>query len=836
MKRTLLVILLLMALSLHSRLAQACPFTPIVWQQHVDQHVVPAIVGQAKHLTWIRDQNRNFIDDVIEARYRPGSKVDVLLDLNRCMNREDIVRTFSPFGRVAYIGTLITVVKLDQVATSDLPRLAARPEVAMIEQRGRDFPALDTASRAIQAHTSAEYPGLAAQDAPVGADGSGVVVAFIGTGITSSTMPNLAGKRVAGYDASNPNDPRDGSTDPADTTTHETLLAALAVGAPLSQACRPPGTGLAGNCAGIAPAAKYVNVRQCNAAGCTFNTEAVDWVGVNAKKFNIRVVSMAFSRCDPDDGTSAQAQQANYLASLGLVVVAAQPRAGNTNCTQPPAAGGRLVTSPASASFVIAVNASDDKNTVLRSDDAIWANNTIGPRMDFSLTGSLNWLALKPDLAVPGTNISYRTTGGLFGGGASTSFATAIAAGAAALVVQKYPLMPPDSVKQLLIANADSARNVPYNASTGVWDAGLGWGLLNVGGALHAARAAGTDVTFPTCGTGSTAGQPCNLSNGAPAWDNEIDLSTASSPSAGVANSLEVDVKNSGAHDATVLVNFGIAVFGTSNSFYQVGVQRVLIAAGQTKHLSQPWTPLSAGHQCAQISIAYELDSDYANNMTQRNLQVAPSVYHAQINTPFQVPAHFEVKAHSERAGWTCAVANPTFDLDPRVDCPRDVTITFDAPAGTAPGQSARCQVGVYAQVGNNEKKLVGGVTVKTYVPRPCQVYGQLFDVAGRPLAGARVAFAPDRQSEKHPGLLQGSARSGADGVFSLRLTPDIPQLLTVEGQGGAKGTVSVRPVCGLGFPRLVLAKDSLRIDPLPRVIPSPVPASAPAPPAASAK
>ena len=435
------------------------------------------------------------------------------------------------------------------------------------------------------------------------------------------------------------------------------------------------------------------------------------------------------------------------------------------------------------------MNGSDDKGSVGRSDDSIWSVFTTGPRKDFSLTNP-NPLALKPDLSAPATNLTiYKSGATIIAGVAGTSPATAIVSGAAALVLQKFPQMPPDSVKQFLIANADSSRNVPYSGMTGAWDSALGGGIINVGGALNAARTSGSDVTFPTCDVGGTAGQPCPLTSGAPAWDNEVDIWTDSTPpKENIANVINVMVKNSGPNDATIMVNFGIAVFGASNTFYHVGTQTVTIPAGSPPmKVSQPWTPLSAGHQCAQISIAYGLDTNYANNMTQRNMQVNASVYHAQVNNAFFVPAKFELRAKSGRAGWSCQVATPTFELDPFNDCPRDVKITFNAPPGTPPGQRAKCQVGVYAQPAGGEKRLVGGVTVETFVPEACTLYGQVVDPAGRPVSRAGVAFAPDLGEEKHPGVVPVSTTTHADGVFSLRIVPDVLQNVTVTGPNGAK-------------------------------------------------
>ena len=237
--------------------AQACPYTPLVWQREISQHAIPPMVGQRKHFTWVRDRNRNFIDDELEANAGAAGRVDVTIDVNRCLTPEQIVAAFSPFGKISYVGKLITVVLLDQVYEKDLPRLAALPEVAMVERRELMNPTLDVASAAAEAHKSSIYAGLSAEDQ--GLDGTGVTIAFIGTGVSDALFSPLSGKRVAGFDATDPSDPGDGSTNPPDTTTHESVMAVLAVGAPVfGQTCRTQaGAGIAQSCAGIASGAKY---------------------------------------------------------------------------------------------------------------------------------------------------------------------------------------------------------------------------------------------------------------------------------------------------------------------------------------------------------------------------------------------------------------------------------------------------------------------------------------------------------------------------------------------------------------------------------------------------
>jgi len=814
-------------------------FTPIEWQRVVQHHANRRFVGQHKHLSWVRDRNRNFIDDEIERRFHPGDHLNVIVDFNRCITPAQIKETFGKYGLIAYISKTVSSVYLDEVAFNSLHTLAEDPRVAMIEWQVPFTPEMDVASLAIEAHSSKTYPGLSAQEA--GLDGTGVVVAILGTGVSdsnnsSSGFVQLNNKLVAGYDASNPNDPGDGSTDPADVTTHESVMAAMVVGAaaPANITCRQPNDGsTSAHCAGIASGAKYVNIRQCAPTSSGFNCDssfgaiAMDWIAANAQKFNIKVVNMSFSQsCVSDDGTSSAAQQANYLAAIGVLPVVSAERAWAPNTPGGCPAGFTInvgqqwVTAPGSGSMTLQVTGSDDKGTVSRSDDTVFNEHTSGPRIDFNFANP-DVSALKPDIAAPAVNLTtYQRGTTVFTGVGGTSPAAAFVSGAAALLLQKFNSeITPDSLKQLLLTGADSSHNTPYGSTTGPsgnWDSNLGWGILNVGGALQAASGQATDLTFTNCTpTGSTLNSPCNLANGAPNWDNEVDITTTLSPQANTATTVKVTITNRGTKTATnVLVNFGEYDFAAGNPlFYHIGTQVVAsIGPGQTVSVPQSWTPSSDSHQCIQVSIAYGLDSDYTNNVTQRNFAVGASLFHVRVENPFFKKTTYKVDARSARAGWVCQVNQKEFTLGPE-DCPFDLEVTFDAPAGTPPGASAKCQVGVYATPEEGKTRLLGGVTVRTIVPKPCEMYGQVENEKGEPVAGARVMLSRlDHLEAGSKGANEVSATTNADGVFIIHTTPMILQRLTVEKAGVGKGQMDLRPTCGTSLAGLVLSGNTLEI------------------------
>jgi serine protease AprX len=164
---------------------------------------------------------------------------------------------------------------------------------------------------------------------------------------------------------------------------------------------------------------------------------------------NIRVLSLSFG--SPLDGSYVAdplAYAAEQAWQAGIVVVAA---AGNGNDVVG-------LNTPAADPFVISVGATDMGKTASISDDLI---------PDWSRVGDSD---RDPDVVAPGTSIvSLRDPGSFIdqnypGGkvgddyfkGSGTSQATAVVAGAAALLIDDNPYLTPDQVKALLVNSANS--------------------------------------------------------------------------------------------------------------------------------------------------------------------------------------------------------------------------------------------------------------------------------------------------------------------------------------------------------------------------------------------
>src|SRR5713226_9727125 len=324
-----------------------------------------------------------------------------------------------------------------ELTPAEIRTLAADPSVGRIhidtEVKANAVGATDTSTGGTTPIVFQQTVG--APDAwRAGDSGQGVTVAVLDTGIDNNNA--AFGARVTDrVDFIDPAHPAQG--DPAGHGTH--VAGIIAAG---RNAVSP----------GIAPDANLVSVRVLDAQGSSRLSTVIlglEWVVAHKSSLGIRVVVMA----------------------LGA------PAAGNAG----PGAG--TIQTPGIDPLVLTVGASDDHGTAAPSDDSIPAWSSVGPTAD--------GLA-KPDLVAPGRKIvSVRVPGSTldlqspshiegpttirFSG---TSEAAAVAAGAAALLINQRPELSPDQTKALLVSAARPLQG--YNAGA------QGAGLINVPRALAA--------------------------------------------------------------------------------------------------------------------------------------------------------------------------------------------------------------------------------------------------------------------------------------------------------------------------------------------------------------
>ncbi len=311
-----------------------------------------------------------------------------------------------------------------------------------------------------------------------GYTGAGVEVAVIDTGVSAVPALSGAGKVVYGPDFSL--EPHSAALAKLDGYGHGTFMAGLIAGHSPSLSA-PYSRAPAGAYRGVAPDARIVSVKVGASDGAVEVSQviaAIDWVVAHAHDpgFNIRVINLSYGTVAGESYTvDPLAYAAEQASRHGIVVVAA---AGNTGDRRGTGAPG--LADPAYDPYLIAVGGYDTNGTATVRDDSVGsysasANDATARRPDLVAPGSH-----LQGLRVPGSYIAERNPQGLLGHdylrGSGTSEATAITAGAVALILQRYPTLTPDQVKQFI---EQDARKLP-----GAGELVQGSGELDLGAML----------------------------------------------------------------------------------------------------------------------------------------------------------------------------------------------------------------------------------------------------------------------------------------------------------------------------------------------------------------
>ena len=289
---------------------------------------------------------------------------------------------------------------------------------------------------------------------PAAADGSGVTVAVLDTGVTR--VPELGDRVLARVDLTP-------EGDGYDRYGHGTHMTGIIAG---------DGNIAEGEWRGVAPGANVVSVKVAEWNGATDVTAVIaglEWVAAHREEYGIRVVNISFGTDssqkyfeDPLDFAVER------LWDAGILVVAA---AGNRG------AGGSKIDKPADDPFVLTVGAADLRGTVGSADDQVAPFSSCGPTGDG---------VAKPDLVAPGVSIvssrapestidAMRPGARLGGGGfkgTGTSQATAIVSGIAALMFEARPSMTPDEAKAALVGTVTTDMAGQPCAGSGLVHAG----------------------------------------------------------------------------------------------------------------------------------------------------------------------------------------------------------------------------------------------------------------------------------------------------------------------------------------------------------------------------
>jgi serine protease AprX len=326
--------------------------------------------------------------------------------------------------------------------------------------------------------------------ANAGANGQGVTVALIDTGVTS--QPDIAGAlqsvsdplSLIKYDCVNLTD----EPTCADSYGHGTFMAGLIAG---------DGSSSNGKYVGMAPRAKIISIKIAGASGASDVSTiiaAIQWVTQNQVTYNIRALNLSLGTdstqsytIDPLDFAVEKAWQA------GIVVDVAASNRG-------PAAG--TISKPADDPFVVTVGAIDDKGTNGLNDDVLPNFSGRGPTAADGLA--------KPDVVAPGGHIvSLAAPGSALNAnfpstmtapyrrGSGTSMSTAIVTGLVAQMLSANPSLTPDRVKYSLMQTAHPDASSDPMA--------VGRGVVDGAAALTAPPGVANAGVAPSTGTGSLA-------------------------------------------------------------------------------------------------------------------------------------------------------------------------------------------------------------------------------------------------------------------------------------------------------------------------------------------
>ena len=276
---------------------------------------------------------------------------------------------------------------------------------------------------------------------------------------------------------------------------HGTHMAGLIAGRDTVTTPAGYAAGSASQFTGMAPDARVINVKAGAFDGSVDVSQVIagiNWVTQHAHDsgFNIRVISLSYgtdsvqpSSVDPLAYAVEQAWKA------GIVVVVAGGNDGT------PA---QVLANPGYDPYVLAVGADDPHGTVGSVDDTVpdfTSRGTNTRHVDVVAPG-----AHVAGLRDPGSIVDDQNPGAVIGGrffrGSGTSQATAVVAGAAADLLQKYPSLGPDQVKQQLMSTAHS-----FAGATNIY---RGNGVIDVAAAISAPpNTSRQSAMFYGFGTGS---------------------------------------------------------------------------------------------------------------------------------------------------------------------------------------------------------------------------------------------------------------------------------------------------------------------------------------------
>ncbi|MEC7444104.1 MAG: S8 family serine peptidase [Candidatus Thermoplasmatota archaeon] len=455
------------------------------------------------------DQNRNAIHDSLETHV--GS-TGIGLSYGVAVDEAHLAELEAMNLSVVDVIESVDAVLLGQVDASLVFQLAALEDVVMVERYGNIVLYGDIQTPAVKARNSSFYP-MGAWD--LGFTGRDVNIAMVDTGVDNE-HPGLNQKFIAGYDAvcylhSDPTctaggvRETDGTYDPDDGHQHGTACMGMAAATGIDA------SGAQTDFYGSAPDADLVDVRIGTDAGAgpfenyllaqEFYESAMNglqwiidnrdtaWQGADEASYGIDIISLSWGITSHEgggsDGEDMHSRILNEAMELGVVVSVA---AGNDGPDNDGLSG------MGSSSLSITVGATDDQNTVDRSDDTVAGYSSRGQRRDNGDGNPLN--ELKPEVSAPGSNIVQAegcvTSSGcvnLLGGsaedngytgrGSGTSYATPSVSGILAMMIEANPDLTTAEMKEILKLTAERRGEASAPDVDPFWNRDFGWGMVD---------------------------------------------------------------------------------------------------------------------------------------------------------------------------------------------------------------------------------------------------------------------------------------------------------------------------------------------------------------------
>ncbi len=464
------------------------------------------------------DSNRNSIHDSLE--YKTGV-VWVGLSYNRAVTSEDISSIISMGIEPKIQIPAVDAVLLGAIDSSNLLELSNLDGVVMIEEYGTLRFYGDIQTPAIKASSSDIYPEGAWN---LSVSGAGINIALTDTGVDSE-HPGLVGKHVAGYDAvcfvhSDPTcilaggRQTDGSFDPDDGNQHGTacmgMAAATGIEADGSQSefyGSAPNSTLVdvriGTDVGAGPFENYLLEQEfyesaMNGIQWIIDNKDTAWPGVDESLSGIDIISLSWGITSHEGGGSdGEDMHSRILNEATLAGVTVSVAAGNDGPDNEGLSG------MGSSSLSITVGATDDQNTIDRTDDTVAGYSSRGPRSDNGDGNPIN--ELKPDISAPGSNIIQAegcvSSGGCnnnipgqdasentyTGRGSGTSYATPAVTGVIALVMEANPDLDPLQIREVLKQTAERRGDPTQPDVDPYWNRDFGWGMVDARAAVELA-------------------------------------------------------------------------------------------------------------------------------------------------------------------------------------------------------------------------------------------------------------------------------------------------------------------------------------------------------------